>query len=188
MGTGWAKPPRRRDAPGSPVLRVAAGISAEPWGARSRAFRARSGWRHPRYAGQPQNPGAASAAAQLRPPRPRAVPCIPRAGSVREAAPEQAGGGRGCCGPGAETKVLARPSKRASRCAKRPFLGRRAVCRAKASRTAESSRRPESPQSPGQTPCPPPGSTPQTAPPGTWGRCLARRRRPGCRASATECS
>uniref|UniRef100_A0A673UXS0 CRK like proto-oncogene, adaptor protein n=1 Tax=Suricata suricatta TaxID=37032 RepID=A0A673UXS0_SURSU len=104
--------------------------------------------------------------------------------SVRRPRSRRAGGGGGCCGPGAERKV-ARPSKRASRCAKRPFFGRKAVCRAETSRTEKSSRRLDPPQSPGPTPCPPPGSTPQTAPPGTWGRCLARRRRPGSRASAT---
>lgn len=82
----------------------------------------------PRDARQPDNPGAASAAARRRPPK--ALPRIPRAGSLCEAASEQAGGGRGCCGPGAQRKVLAGPCERAPRCAQRPCLGPNAVCRA----------------------------------------------------------
>lgn len=152
------------------------------------AFQARSDWRHPGTPGSPRTPG--------RPPLRLGFACpdlglcsaFPGPAPYVRRPPEQAGGGGGCCGPGAERKV-AWPSKRASRCAKRPFLGRKAVRRAEASRTEESSHRPgPPPQSPGPTPCPPPGSTPLIAQPGTWDRCLARRRRPGSRASATVCS
>lgn len=162
--------PWRRDASWSSVVGVAAGVGVKPRGCGAGAFQA---WSERRKALQDvgQKPGAASAAVRLCPPRSRALVRIPEPGSFREEAPEQAGQGGGCCGPGAERKVLARSSKRASRCAERPFSDPEAVCRAKAYRAGENScRRPDPAQSLGPTPCPPPGSTPQTAPPGTWGR------------------
>lgn len=61
---------------------------------------------------------------------------------------DQAGQGGGCCGPGAERKVLARSSKRAPRgpsSIPKPSAG------AKASRAGESSRRPDPAQSLGPT-------------------------------------
>lgn len=132
------------------MLGVAVGVSAEPWGCGADAFQARSDWRHPWYAGKSENRGAASAAARFRPPRPRALPTIPRAGSLREAAPEQASGGGGCCGPGAERKVLAGPTKSASRCAERPFFGSIAVCRVKASRAGRAAVARTRPRAPAQ--------------------------------------
>lgn len=93
-------------------------------------------------------------------------------------------GGRcgGCCGPAAARKVPARLSRRAV--SQRPGPARRRFGRSV-------QRRQSSPGPPGPAPgppCPPPGSTPRTARPGTWGPCLARRRRLGSRASATACS
>lgn len=80
-----AKPAWRRDASWSSVLGVAAGVGVKPWGCGAGAFQAWSEWRTaPQYVGRSENPGAASAAVRLRPPRPRALVRIPKpAPSVR---------------------------------------------------------------------------------------------------------
>lgn len=127
------------------MLSVTAGFAADP--ARFRSGLAGATPDTPGSLGAPGRPPLRLGFAHL---DPRALSRIPRAGSLCEAAPEQAGGGGGCCGSGAERKDLSQLSKRASRCAEKPFLGSKAVCRQRLpeQEACKSSRRPDPPRTP----------------------------------------